>query len=136
MVSSQAKQFISDHREEAFQLLKTIAQIPSPSNHEEKRMEFCKKWLEDMGAKGVYTDDALNVVYPFGVTEDGPVVVFMAHTDVVFPDTDPLPWKEEDGKLCCPGVGDDTANLVNILMIAKYVTESGLKSKDAGILLE
>ena len=134
MVSSQAKQFISDHREEAFQLLKTIAQIPSPSNHEEKRMEFCKKWLEDMGAKGVYTDDALNVVYPFGVTEDGPVVVFMAHTDVVFPDTDPLPWKEEDGKLCCPGVGDDTANLVNILMIAKYVTESGLKSKDAGIL--
>ena len=134
MVSSQAKQFISDHREEAFQLLKTIAQIPSPSNHEEKRMEFCKKWLEDMGAKGVYTDDALNVVYPFGVTEDGPVVVFMAHTDVVFPDTDPLPWKEEDGKLCCPGVGDDTANLVNILMIAKYVTESGLKPKDAGIL--
>ncbi len=134
MVSSQAKQFISDHREEAFQLLKTIAQIPSPSNHEEKRMEFCKKWLEDMGAEGVYTDDALNVVYPFGVTEDGPVVVFMAHTDVVFPDTDPLPWKEEDGKLCCPGVGDDTANLVNILMIAKYVTESGLKPKDAGIL--
>ena len=48
MVSSHAKPFISDHREEAFQLLKTIAQIPSPSNHEEKRMEFCKKGLEVM----------------------------------------------------------------------------------------
>ena len=134
MLSVQAKQFIKDHKEEAYELLKTIAQIPSPSNHEEKRMEFCRKWLEDMGAEGVYTDEALNVVYPFGVTEDGPVIVFMAHTDVVFPDTDPLPWKEEDGKLCCPGVGDDTANLVNILMIAKYVTEKGLKPKDAGIL--
>ena len=134
MLSAEAKQFIDSHKEEAFELLKTIAQIPSPSNHEERRMEFCKKWLEDMGAEGVYTDEALNVVYPVGVKENGPVVVFMAHTDVVFPDTDPLPWKEEGGKLCCPGVGDDTANLVNILMIAKYVTQAGLQPAGAGIL--
>ena len=33
MLSAEAKQFIDSHKEEAFELLKTIAQIPSPSNH-------------------------------------------------------------------------------------------------------
>ncbi len=135
MITEQEKRFIDEHAGEALALLKTIAQIPSPSNHEEQRMEFCRKWLEDMGAKKVYTDEALNTVYPLGVTEDNPVIVFMAHTDVVFPDTSPLPWKEENGRLCCPGVGDDTANLVCLLMAAKYVTEAALQPKDnAGIL--
>ena len=135
MITEQAKLFIKEHSAEALALLKTLAQIPSPSNHEEKRMEFCRKWLEDMGAGTVYTDSALNTVYALGVTENNPVIVFMAHTDVVFPDTSPLPWKEENGRLCCPGVGDDTANLVCLLMAAKYVTQSGLNPKDgAGIL--
>lgn len=134
MISENVKAYIEAHSEEAYELLKTIAVIPSPSNHEEKRMEFCKAWLENMGAEGVYTDSALNVVYPYGVTEDNPVVVFMAHTDVVFPDTEALPLKEEDGNLCCPGVGDDTANLVNILMTAKYVTQNKLQIKDCGIV--
>lgn len=134
MLQEEMKIYIKEYEKEAYDLLKTIARIPSPSNHEEKRMEFCKKWLENMGAQGVYTDSALNVVYPVGVTAENPVVVFMAHTDVVFPDIEELPLKEENGNLYCPGVGDDTANLVNILMTAKYVTEKSLKPADAGIL--
>lgn len=35
-----------DHRQEAYDLLIELAQIPAPSNHEEKRAEFCKRWLE------------------------------------------------------------------------------------------
>lgn len=134
MISQEVKQYIKEHEEEAFELLKTIAQIPSPSNHEEKRMEFCKKWLEDAGAKGVYTDEALNVVYPYCVNDDKPVVVFMAHIDVVFPDTEPLPFREEDGKLFCPGIGDDTANLVNILLTARYLTQNQIMPKDVGLV--
>lgn len=126
--------YIDSHAEEAYQLLLTMAQIPSPSNHEEKRMEFCENWLKAMGAEGVYTDSALNVVYPYYVRKDKPVVVFMAHTDVVFPDTEPLPLKEENGRICCPGVGDDTANLAALMMTAKYVTEKKLVPKDCGIL--
>ena len=125
MLEQRVLDYIDAHAQEARELLITLAQIPSPSNHEEKRAEFCRKWLEDQGASGVFVDEALNVVYPIGVTEDNPVVVFMAHTDVVFPDTDPLPLKIEDGKICCPGVGDDTANLVCLMMIAKYLTETG-----------
>lgn len=111
------------HAEEALDLLRELGKIPAPSHHEEKRAEYVKNWLEKQGAKGVYIDEALNVVYPVGVTESNPVVVLMAHTDVVFPDTEELLMREEDGKLYAPGIGDDTANLVTLLMAAKYVTE-------------
>ena len=86
MLEQKVLDYIEEHAEEARELLITLAQIPSPSNHEEKRAEFCKKWLEAQGAEGVFIDEALNVIYPIAVTKDNPVVVFMAHTDVVFPD--------------------------------------------------
>ena len=127
--------YINDHREEAYQLLLTLAQIPAPSNHEEKRAQFCLSWLEKQGAKGAYIDEALNVVYPIGCTDSNPVVVFMAHSDVVFPDTTPLPLTVEDGKIKCPGVGDDTANVVALLMTAKYIVQNKLLPSDTGVLL-
>ncbi len=127
--------YIKDHSEEAYELLITLGQIPAPSNHEEKRAEFCKNWLEEQGAKGVYIDEALNVVYPVGVTDDNPVVVFMAHTDVVFPDITPLKLVVEDGKIKAPGIGDDTANLVALMMVAKYITQNNLTPANGGMLI-
>lgn len=135
MLTQKAQDFLQTHGDEAYQLLKTMAAIPSPSNHEERRMEFCKQWLESCGAKGVYTDSALNVVCPVGVTKENPVVVFCAHTDVVFPDTELLPVREHSGRLWAPGVGDDTANLAALMMTAKYVLEEGFRPKDGvGVL--
>jgi len=126
--------YIKAHEKEAYELLITLAQIPAPSLHEEKRAAFCKNWLEAQGAQGVYIDEAKNVVYPIGCEGDGPIAVFMAHSDVVFPDTEPLPLRVEDGKIFCPGVGDDTANVVALLMAAKYLTEKHLKPH-VGLLL-
>lgn len=135
MLTQNAQNFLQTHGNEAYQLLKIMAAIPSPSNHEERRMEFCKQWLESCGAKGVYTDSALNVVCPVGVTKENPVVVFCAHTDVVFPDTDPLPVREHSGRLWAPGVGDDTANLAALMIAAKYVVQEGLRPKNGvGVL--
>ena len=127
--------FLTGHQEEHLQLLTTLARIPAPSGCEEKRAAFCKNWLEEQGAGGVYIDDALNVIYPIGVTDDNPLVVFAAHSDVVFPDTDPLPLKIEDGRICCPGIGDDTACVAALLMAAKYIARNRLQPKNCGILL-
>lgn len=127
--------YIEAHKEEAFELLVELAQIPAPSNHEEKRAEFIKNWLMMQGAEGVYIDEALNVIYPVGVTETNPLVVFAAHSDVVFGDMEPLPLTVEDGLIKCPGVGDDTANLVMLLMAAKYIAENKIVPKSCGMLL-
>ena len=126
--------YIDHHREEAYQLLLELAQIPSPSNHEERRAAFCQEWLTRQGAQGVYIDEALNVIYPVGPT-DGPLTVFMAHSDVVFPDTDPLPLKVENGRIICPGVGDDTANMVALLTAAKFIAQEHLTPSEGGMLL-
>lgn len=135
ILSTSILEYIEAHRQEAFDLLLTLAQIPAPSNHEEMRAEFCKTWLEEQGAGGVYIDDALNVVYPIGCDDNKPIAVFAAHSDVVFPDTETLPLTVEEGFVHCPGIGDDTGNVVALLMAAKYIASQNLISKDWGIML-
>ena len=127
--------YIEAHGQEAYELLVELAQIPAPSNHEEKRAAYVRDWLEAQGAEGVTIDEALNVIYPIGCEGDGPITVYMAHSDVVFPDTEPLPLKVEDGRICCPGVGDDTANAVALLTVAKYIAQNKLVPADGGVLL-
>ena len=134
-INESVVKYVDAHKQEAYELLLTLAQIPAPSHNEEKRAEFCKKWLEDQGAKGVYIDEALNVVYPIGCTDTSSVVVFMAHIDVVFPDTTPLPLRVEDGKIFCPGIGDDSANVAALMSVAKYIAQNNLTPKDTGVVL-
>ena len=134
-LSKEILEYIDVHRQEAYELLLELAQIPAPSNHEEKRAAFCKAWLEQQGAEGTYIDEALNVIYPIGCTDSNDLVVFMAHSDVVFPDTEKLPLKIEGDRICCPGIGDDTANVVALLMTAKYIAQKKLQPKKCGVLL-
>ena len=120
--------YINETLPELHDLIVTLCGIPAPSHHEEKRAEFCRDWLIRNGADParVRIDPALNTVYEIpGETVE--VVIFMAHTDTVFPDMEPLPYHEEGSRMCCPGVGDDTANLAVLLMLARYVTREGLR---------
>lgn len=134
-LTSDVLDYIEAHRQESYDLLIRLAQIPAPSNHEEKRAEFCKKWLEEQGAEDVYIDEALNVIYPIGCEGNKPIAVFAAHSDVVFPDTQMLPLTVEDGYIHCPGIGDDTGNVAALLTAAKYIAQNRLQSPDWGILL-
>ena len=64
-----AHSWADEHGGELKQLLLDLCGIPAPSNHEEKRAEFCRNWLEKAGSKDVHIDEALNVVCPIG--DDG-----------------------------------------------------------------
>jgi len=127
-------EYIEAHLQESLELLIELAQIPAPSGSEEKRTEFCRAWMQNAGCEGVYIDDALNVIWPLGCEEGKPIVVYMAHSDVVFPDTDPLPLRIEDGKIFCPGVGDDTACVAALLTVAKYVAVNRLMPREYGVM--
>lgn len=121
-----ATAYADECHEEELELLRTLAQIPAPSGHEERRAEFIRDWLLAQGAPvgSVRIDDAKNVILSLpagaGAADDG-IAVFAAHTDVVFPDTEPLPLAESATRLLAPGVGDDTANLVGLLLAARYL---------------
>ncbi len=125
--------YVKSHTDEAVTLLKTLAQIPAPSGQEQARAVFCRDWLRSQGATDTFIDEVHNVICPIGVTQDNPLVVVCAHSDVVFPDTDALPLCERDGRLYCPGIGDDTANVVALLMAVKYCLESA-KTPRCGLL--
>ena len=68
-------EYIEHHADEAQQLLIDLAQIPAPSNQEERRAAFCLDWLRSKGAECAYIDEALNVIYPIGDTGENDLVV-------------------------------------------------------------
>ncbi len=118
------EEYASAVREEVIQLVRDMCRIPAPSNHEELRAEFCRKWFADNGFENVYIDDALNVIAPLNDTGDNDLMVVMAHTDTVFPDMEPMEVVEKDGFMYCPGVGDDTANLAVLMICARYYKDN------------
>lgn len=113
--------YVLEHTSEAEHLLVELGKIPAPSHQEGRRAEFCRDWLILQGAKDVEIDRANNVICRIHCEHPEGLVAFMAHTDIVFPDQDTLQMRLEGRKLYAPGIGDDTANLVNLLMAAKYL---------------
>ncbi|MBQ9968527.1 MAG: M20/M25/M40 family metallo-hydrolase [Oscillospiraceae bacterium] len=96
-----------------------MCKIPAPSHHEQRRAEFVCKWFRDQGFPA-YIDEALNVICPWGVTDENDVIAVMAHTDTVFPDLSPMPFEETARYFRCPGVTDDTAHLAVMMICARY----------------
>ncbi|MEA4921146.1 MAG: M20/M25/M40 family metallo-hydrolase [Clostridiaceae bacterium] len=127
-LSQQAKDYLQKSKTFIEELLFELCAIPAPSNHEELRAEFIKKWLENIGAKGVYIDPALNVVFPYQCEGKDELLVIMAHTDTVFPDTEPFKVNVDGNVAACPGIGDDTANVAILLTLIKYVLENKLNA--------
>lgn len=115
--------YVEAHKFEAESLLKELGKIPAPSHQEGKRAAFVKEWLLAQGAEKVFIDDVQNVICEIGTEEHKDIVAFLAHTDIVFPDTDEIHMVEDGRILRAPGIGDDTANLVNLLMGAKYLIQ-------------
>lgn len=113
------------HEREQVELLRTLCVIPAPSHHEEQRAVFIRQWLAENGATDVYTDDVNNVVLPIGCEGRADIDLYMAHTDVVFPDLTPLPVREDSGRLYAPGVGDDTANVAALMLCVKFISKTG-----------
>ena len=115
--------FVAQHRQQMLDILKDLCQVPAPSGFEHQRAEYCKNWLTNMGAKDVYIDEALNVVFPLNCKGSDGITVFAAHTDTVFPDVKPMPYLDDGEKIHCPGAADDTASVAVLLMMAKFFAE-------------
>ncbi len=102
-------------------LWRELCVIPAPSHHEEKRAEYIAEVLDGWGINAEI-DEAKNVI----VKTDGKspdTVVFEAHTDTVFPDTEPMPFYEDEKNVYCPGCGDDTACVAMLMSALKYITD-------------
>lgn len=122
------KETIKRYAEEAHRLMRELCAIPAPSHFEDERAAYCCEYLKKIGYERVYIDEAKNVVCEAFGEDLNDITVFAAHTDTVFPDTEPMPYYEKDGIAYCPGVGDDTASLAVLLAAAKYCKDQNVKS--------
>lgn len=128
-------EFIENNKADMYRTLKELAVIPAPSGHEEKRAEYCLNVLKSFGAKGAYIDEALNVILPFNIEGKDSITVIGAHTDVVFGYDVPLNYVEKDGKIFCPGIGDDTVCVVILMYTAKYLIENSIVPQNGLIIV-
>jgi len=117
-------EYIRSAEKETQQLIRDLCALPAPSNHEERRAAFCRDWFLKNGFENVSVDGALNVLARVNVTKDNDITVVMAHTDTVFPDTEALPFSEDEVFMYSPGVTDDTANLAVMMISARFFREN------------
>ena len=132
-MNKKIKDYIDKNTELLYKTLKELCLIPAPSHYEDERATYCKKWLEECGAEGVYIDDALNVIFPINCDDSNEITVFAAHTDTVFPDREPMSYHDDGEKVFCPGAADDTASVVILLLTAKFYIENNI-APEKGIM--
>ncbi len=128
ILSENMNNYLENVKDSHLDLLRELAQIPAPSHFEEKRVEFIANYFKKLG-KEVIVDEAKNVILEFNTKNCNEISIIAAHTDVVFPDLDTLPLTEDDKKIYCPGVCDDTANVVAIMLMAQYIIKNNLTPK-------
>ena len=127
-------EYAKNHEYIQLNIIRDLCNIPTPSFGEKRRAEYCKAYFESFGAEGVYIDEVNNVIFPLNCKGSNEITVIAAHTDTVFPDTESYPeFHEDEDRIYCPGVGDDTASVAALILTAKYFVENKISPKD-GIL--
>ncbi|MBR7095368.1 MAG: M20/M25/M40 family metallo-hydrolase [Clostridia bacterium] len=126
--------FAVKNEEATLNVIRDLCHIPAPSYGERRRAEYCKAWLESVGARGVYIDEVNNCLFPMNCEGSQEITVLAAHIDTVFPDTESYPeFREDEECIYCPGVNDNTCRVAAVMMTAKYFLENNVKPR-GGIL--
>ena len=112
-----------------------LTEIPAPSRNEQARAEYIRAEMQKLGLSDVRVDDMSNVSGVRKGTGGGPVIVFAAHLDTVFPEGTDLTVKREGDLLRAPGIGDDTSNLMAVLEMFRALDRGGVKTNGDLIFL-
>lgn len=109
--------------QEYIDLIEALCAIPAPLHGEGARARFVLDWLEKNGLSGGRIDEAGNVIFPYNCATEK-YIAFTAHMDTVFPETEPFSVIHEGNIARCPGIGDDTANMAAMLLLARWAVRN------------
>lgn len=115
---------MQQYQELAQAIHRQLCRIPAPSHHEDRRAAYCLEKLKEFGYDNAFVDEAKNVICCLPA-ESSSTVIFAAHTDVVFPDMEALPFREDAENIYCPGCGDDTACVAQLMSVMKKLRDQG-----------
>ncbi len=122
--------FIQENREKIIKEWILLTEIPAPSGHEKKRASYMAKQFEAAGLDEVFIDPSGNAVGIWRGSPRGKKIILSAHMDTVFQGVWEIKVKREGNLLKAPGIGDDTASLVNLLWSIRALKHAGFKPKN------
>ncbi|MFL5700926.1 MAG: M20/M25/M40 family metallo-hydrolase [Ktedonobacteraceae bacterium] len=114
------------------ELARRICEVPAPTGNEWERARLVASLCRDQGY-APEIDAVGNVYIRRGKREDGPVLMLLAHTDTVFPQTTPISVERQGDILRGPGIGDNSVN-VAAMISALGVLDELERESDADIV--
>lgn len=125
----EALKFLENDDARTLQETLEMCQIPAPSYQEEKKAEYVFHKMQEAGLEDVHIDEVGNVLGTRKGTGNGPRIVLAGHTDTVFPMETDLTLKQEGNRYSCPGIGDDTRAVAELLSIARAMNAAGIRGE-------
>jgi acetylornithine deacetylase/succinyl-diaminopimelate desuccinylase-like protein len=122
--------YVEQNEEAIIAEWRRLTEIPAPSGYEEKRAQYMKTRFESVGLDRTYIDEAGNVIGIWDGTDGAKKIVLSAHMDTVFQGVWDIQVIREGNVLKAPGIGDDTASLINLLWSVRALKEAGFKPKN------
>lgn len=107
----------------------TLTQIPAPPFKEAARAKAYAQMFRDHGLTDVEIDAEGNVLGLRKGSGKGPLVVFAAHLDTVFPEGVDVTVKREGTRLSAPGIGDDTRSLAVLLAYLRALDAASIRTR-------
>lgn len=122
----EALQFLCEDDERTLREHLEMCQIPAPSYEEGEKAEYVRKKMMDAGLEDVHIDEVGNVLGTWKGTGNGPRIMIAGHTDTVFPRETDLTLKKAGERYSCPGIGDDTRAVAELLSLARALNATGI----------
>jgi tripeptide aminopeptidase len=122
--------FIEKSRDAAIAEWIALTEIPAPSGKEEMRAAVLRDKFAAAGLEKVGIDAAGNVVGVWPGSGRGKRVAVSAHMDTVFQGVTSIKVVREGGRLKAPGIGDDTASLIDLLGTVRALKAAGFKPEN------
>lgn len=119
--------FLEENREKIIANWIYLTEIPAPSGQETRRAVYMEKMFKELGLHQVGLDKSGNVQGVWPGQKGGKKILISAHMDTVFQSVDSIKVKREGNLLKAPGVGDDTASLINLIWTIKALQKAGFK---------
>jgi len=119
---SQLRAAAAQRTEAVAELARRICEVPAPTGNEQARAQLVASLWRERG----YTpeiDATGNVYIRRGKRENGPVLMLLAHTDTVFPQTTPISVERDADILRGPGIGDNSLSVAAMISALDVLDE-------------
>lgn len=120
--------FLQTHKTKIFSTLSEVCEIPAPTFHEEKKMEYLARKLREFGLKEVRIDKTGNALGKLiGNPSDKKFVLLSAHGDTACEAPLPIKVSEKNGHLYAHGICDNTAGVTAVLTFLECLRAESIK---------